>query len=292
MKGFSFAAGALTVALVAAPGCDDGAAGVRTVGVASDRDAGQGAFPPGSDAGADATPRDATVVPVDGGAGDPPDVGAGDPPDAGGSAGPDASTSVPSQPDTGAGPDAVVAPVPVPGPDATPPAPARDAAVAPVPAPDAAPPAVCGNGVLEAGEACDDGALRAGCDTHHDGGDGVCRAPGVCSPGFEPGPDGQCRPFEAARGVDIFVDNFCNMEVRPASLHVPPGSALQITWYNRSVDYPVDVWLSYGGGFLDLAPGTQWADRFEFCRGGARPYQAYADISTACSEHRFLIWCD
>ncbi|MCK6573450.1 hypothetical protein L6V77_20415 [Myxococcota bacterium] len=172
MKGFSFAAGALTVALVAAPGCDDGAAGVRTVGVASDRDAGQGAFPPGPDAGADATPRDATVVPVDGGAGDspdvgsgdPPDVGSGDPPDTGGSAGPDASTPVPPQPDTGAGPDAVVAPVPVPEPDATPPAPGRDAAVAPVPAPDAAPPAVCGNGVLEAGEACDDGALRAGCE--------------------------------------------------------------------------------------------------------------------------------
>jgi len=274
-KRFSFA-----LALVV-PACNDGAAGVRAVGVASDRDAGQGALPAASDA--DAPLRDAAAVPAD-------DAGGEDPLDAAGSTLPDASEAAPPDPDAGAGPNAEGRPAP--DLDAAPPAPVPDAAVVPPPAPDAAPPAVCGNGVLEAGETCDDGAIRAGCDTHHDGGDGVCRAPGVCSPGFEPGPDGQCRPFEAARGVDIFVDNFCNMDVRPAEIHVPPGASLQITWYNRSVDYPVDVWLSYGGGFLDLEPGTQWADRFEFCRGGARPYQAYADISTACSEHRFLIWCD
>jgi hypothetical protein len=92
-------------------------------------------------------------------------------------------------------------------------------------------------------------------------------------------------------GIDIFVDNFCNMQVRPMSIDVPRGQRVSLTWNNRSVDYPVDVWLSYGGGFLDLEPGTSWHDRFEFCGGGNRPYDAGADISTACSEFRFLIHC-
>lgn len=105
-------------------------------------------------------------------------------------------------------------------------------------------------------------------------------------------PDAAPQPPDPLRDVDIFVDNFCNMDVRPASIHVPAGQFAQITWHNRSVDYPVDVWLSYGGGFLDLEPGAVWADRFEFCHGGERPYQAGADISTACSEFRFVIFCD
>lgn len=92
-------------------------------------------------------------------------------------------------------------------------------------------------------------------------------------------------------GIDIFVDNFCNMQVRPMSIDVPRGQRVSLTWNNRSVDYPVDVWLSYGGGFLDLEPGTSWHDRFEFCGGGNRPYDAGADISTACSDFRFLIHC-
>jgi hypothetical protein len=92
-------------------------------------------------------------------------------------------------------------------------------------------------------------------------------------------------------GIDIFVDNFCNMQVRPVSIDVPRGQRVSLTWNNRSVDYPVDVWLSYGGGFLDLEPGTSWHDRFECCAGGNRPYDAGADISTACSEFRFLIHC-
>jgi hypothetical protein len=160
--------------------------------------------------------------------------------------------------------------------------------------PDAAPPpppAVCGNGRVEPGELCDDGVLRADCDVSHDGGDGACVPVGTCSPGYELGGAG-CIAFDGTRDIDIFVDNFCNMEVRPAELHVPPGQFVVLSWHNRSVDYPVDVWLSYGGGFLDLEPGTSWDDRFEFCHGGQRPYQAGADVSTACSEFRFVIHCD
>ena len=80
------------------------------------------------------------------------------------------------------------------------------------------------------------------------------------------------------------------MDVLPKKFDVPAGTFLKLTYFNRSRDYPVDVWLSYGGGFLDLKTGTSWADRFEFCRY-PRPYSAYADISTACSKYRLLINC-
>lgn len=90
--------------------------------------------------------------------------------------------------------------------------------------------------------------------------------------------------------VDIYVDNFCRMDVVPKKFDVPAGVSLKLTYRNRSRDYPVDVWLSYGGGFLDLRPGMTWADRFEFCRF-PRPYSAYADISTACSRYRLMINC-
>ena len=93
-----------------------------------------------------------------------------------------------------------------------------------------------------------------------------------------------------SQDVDIYVDNFCRMDVIPKKFDVPGGMSLKLTYHNRSRDYPVDVWLSYGGGFLDLRPGMTWADRFEFCRG-VRPYSAYADISTACSRYRLMINC-
>lgn len=96
--------------------------------------------------------------------------------------------------------------------------------------------------------------------------------------------------FASSQGVDIYVDNFCRMDVVPKKFDVPAGTSLKITYYNRSRDYPVDVWLSYGGGFKDLMPGTNWPDRFEFCRY-PRPYMAYADISTACSRYRLMINC-
>ncbi len=97
-------------------------------------------------------------------------------------------------------------------------------------------------------------------------------------------------PFPTSQTVDIYVDNFCKMNVIPSKFDVPRGTFLKLTYYNRSRDYPVDVWLSYGGGYLDLKTGTSWADRFEFCRG-TRPYSAYADISTACSRYRLMFNC-
>ena len=90
--------------------------------------------------------------------------------------------------------------------------------------------------------------------------------------------------------IDIYVDNFCNMNVVPPEVSVPSGQTALLTYHNNSVDYPVDVWLSYGGGYLDLMTGTIWADPFEWCAGDYS-YTGYADISTACSDHRLLIHC-
>jgi len=129
-----------------------------------------------------------------------------------------------------------------------------------------------------------------GCEATHDGGDGACLPPGECAGGFVAVGD-DCLPEIAEATVDIFVANDCTMRVVPPSFDVPPGRRVSFTYRNRSADYPVDVWLSYGGGFLDLPPGEVWDDQFEHCGGGRRPYQAGADISTACSEHRFVINC-
>lgn len=90
--------------------------------------------------------------------------------------------------------------------------------------------------------------------------------------------------------IDIYVDNFCKMDVVPKNVSVPRGQTMKLTYHNRSSDYEVDVWLSYGGGYLDLATGGIWADRFEHC-AFPRPYKAYADISTACSSYRLYIDC-
>ncbi len=200
---------------------------------------------------------------------------------------------------------------------------APDPDAAPPPDPDAAPAAVCGNGAVEPGEACDDrnrgdgdycagdcsaitgrcgdGVLQSNercddgaggdCLALRDGGDGVCVPAGQCSPGFVPGADARCEPAMQAGVVDIFVANDCTMRVVPAQVDVPPGRTIAIRYRNRSVDYPVTVWLSYGGGFVDLPPLDDWADQFVHCVGPRRPRQAWADISTACSEHRLMINC-
>ncbi len=91
-------------------------------------------------------------------------------------------------------------------------------------------------------------------------------------------------------GIDIYVDNFCGMTVDPPEINVPAGRTALLTYYNRSADYAVDVWLSYGGGFLDLETRTNWADRFEWCTGSS-VYDGYADITTACSSYRLMIHC-
>jgi hypothetical protein len=102
---------------------------------------------------------------------------------------------------------------------------------------------------------------------------------------------GQCEPDPQQRlGINIYVDNFCNMTVDPQEVIVPAGDTAILTYNNLSEWYEVDVWLSYGGGYLDLATGDSWADQFEWCTGDS-VYTGYADISTACSSHRLLIHC-
>ena len=63
-----------------------------------------------------------------------------------------------------------------------------------------------------------------------------------------------------------------------------------------SVDYEADVWLSYGGGYLELELGNTWDDPFEWCTG-PNASTGYADISiagggnNACPKHRMKINC-
>ncbi|MCA9537529.1 MAG: hypothetical protein KC620_01500 [Myxococcales bacterium] len=149
----------------------------------------------------------------------------------------------------------------------------------------------CGDGIVQRNERCDDGQAADGCDLRHDGGNGACVALGTCSDGFVI--DGEdCVPAQRDDVIDIFVDNFCNMRVDPSEVHVPGGQSVELTFRNRSRDYPVDVWLSYGGGFLDLEIGREWHDPIAHCTGPRRPRQEYADISTACSAWRLIIYCD
>ena len=96
--------------------------------------------------------------------------------------------------------------------------------------------------------------------------------------------------FASYQNVDIYVDNTCKMDVLPKKFDVPAGTFLKLTYFNRSRDYKVDVWSSYGGGFTDLMTGASWAERFEYCRY-PRPYSAYVDVSTACSRYRLMINC-
>ncbi len=164
---------------------------------------------------------------------------------------------------------------------------------------DSAPQATCGNATLEAGETCDDGLSTFGCDIYHDGGDGTCVPPGSCSVGYViDGTD--CVPASTDQHVHIYVDNFCNLWVDPAVVEVPPTQhSVSFVYHNHSVDYDVDVWLSYGGGYLELLPGTSWDDAFDHCAWASRPYDAYADISISglgvndqyCPGHRMLIHC-
>lgn len=96
--------------------------------------------------------------------------------------------------------------------------------------------------------------------------------------------------YPVSQSVDVFVDNTCKMDVLPKKFDVPAGSSLKLTYTNRSRDYKVDIWASYGGGFTDLLPGASWVERFEYCRY-PRPYSAYLDISTSCSRYRLMINC-
>jgi cysteine-rich repeat protein len=148
----------------------------------------------------------------------------------------------------------------------------------------------CGDGILQSNEICDDGGVPTDCDMLQDGGDGKCVPAGTCSPGYIFVPGQGCQPEIAADHVHIMVDNFCNMSVMPMEFTVPAGQKLKLSYHNHSVDYPVDVWLSYGGGYLDLQTGATWNDAFEHCFGPS-PSEAYADITTACSQFKLQIHC-
>lgn len=90
--------------------------------------------------------------------------------------------------------------------------------------------------------------------------------------------------------VHIDVSNTCVMTVSPQSYDVLPGQTLRLSYHNHSTDYPVDVWKSYGGGYLDLATGSTWNETYEHC-SLTSSYTEYADISTACSSFRLYINC-
>lgn len=147
---------------------------------------------------------------------------------------------------------------------------------------------VCGDGVVEGGETCDDGS-GVGCDSYHDGGDGVCVPADTCSPGFVLAM-GHCVPELWTDHVHIMVSNTCEMTVDPPEFTVQPGQKLRLDYHNHSQDYPVDVWMHYGGGFLELQPGQTWMEKYEHCFGPA-PSEGYATISTACSEYKLKIHC-
>ena len=97
-------------------------------------------------------------------------------------------------------------------------------------------------------------------------------------------------PPRADLHVHIEVSNTCVMTVTPREVSVPPDQTLYLDWHNHSRDYPVDVWMSYGGGYTDLAPGATWDEPIGHC---STPFvgDEYADITTACSSFRFLIHC-
>ncbi|NUQ76216.1 MAG: hypothetical protein HUU21_21970, partial [Polyangiaceae bacterium] len=147
----------------------------------------------------------------------------------------------------------------------------------------------CGDGTLQANETCDDGIIKTDCNTFHDGGDGQCVAPGSCSPNYVL-IMGQCKPALITDHVHIMPDNFCNITTNPIEYFVPAGQKLKIAWHNHSADIPVDVWMHYGGGFLDLQPGAIWNEQYEHCFGPA-PSENYAEITACNTTIVFPIHC-
>ena len=149
-------------------------------------------------------------------------------------------------------------------------------------------PPECGDGVVEGGETCDD-AVTADCSTTHDGGDGTCVPAGTCSPGYVLS-DTTCVQELVVAHVHVMVSNTCDMQVDPLEFSVEPGQKLKVEYHNHSVDYPIDIWMQYNGGFLDLEPGGTWKEQYEHCFG-PNPSEGWADISTACSEYHLPIHC-
>lgn len=170
----------------------------------------------------------------------------------------------------------------------------RDASVDAAPPdagrPDAGPPSDAG--VLDAGSIdaglADAGATDAGHDAStsdagwsHDGG-----ADGGVDAGTDAG-----TPPRSDHHIHIAVDNFCNMTVTPTEVTIPPDQTAYFAWHNHSADYEVTVWMSYGGGYTDLATGATWNEPIGHC-STPLAHDEWADISTACSSFRFLIHCN
>jgi hypothetical protein len=111
----------------------------------------------------------------------------------------------------------------------------------------------------------------------------------VADTGFDSG-------FKSTEHVHIYIDNFCKVSVSPTSFTVPAGETLNLTYHNHSVDYAADVWMMYGGGFLDLAKGASWVEKYSHCFGPSAS-TGYADISIAggptsgCPGVRLYIYC-
>lgn len=111
----------------------------------------------------------------------------------------------------------------------------------------------------------------------------------VADTGFDSG-------FKSTEHVHIYIDNFCKVSTSPTSFTVPAGETLQLSYHNHSVDYTADVWMMYGGGYLDLAKGGTWNETYKHCFGPS-PSVGYADISiagggsSACPKVRLTITC-
>ena len=148
----------------------------------------------------------------------------------------------------------------------------------------------CGDGLLQTNEMCDDGTITTGCNNTHDGGDGKCVPLGMCSSGYIEIPGAGCVPELLTAHVHINVSNTCVMSVMPLEYTVPAGQRLKLSYHNHSQDYPITVWMMYGGGFTDLPPGGTWNEQYTHCFGPA-PSEGYADISTGCSMFRLKIHC-
>jgi hypothetical protein len=148
---------------------------------------------------------------------------------------------------------------------------------------------LCGRPELDAGSAIDaSDRLDAPSEPPDAGGDAPS-APVDAGTDAPTTPDAGV-PATMTYCVDIDVSNTCEMSVSPTEITIPADQIAYFCWRNRSADYPVDVWLSYGGGYTDLAPGATWNEPPGHCLGPTA-HDEYADVSTACSDFRFLIHC-
>ena len=91
---------------------------------------------------------------------------------------------------------------------------------------------------------------------------------------------------QAASTIGVAFDT----ELLPSMIGRNSRDSRQCVLAHYGADYPVDVWMMYGGGYTDLAPGGTWNETYEHCFGPS-PSEGYADISTACSNFRLKIHC-